>query len=134
MHPSRDYVRRILSSTRYFIAVAAVGMFLASVSLLVFGSIAVVRTTFDAIREGHVDDKVVKHLAVEYIGLADAYLLGTVLYIVALGLYELFIDPDLPMPGWLRIETLDDLKHRLIGVIIVLLGVSFVAVVVEWDG
>jgi uncharacterized membrane protein YqhA len=127
-------VRQVLASTRFFIAIAAVGMFLASVSLLVFGTIAVARTTIDAIREGHIDDKVVKHLSVEYISLADVYLLGTVLYIVALGLYELFVDPDLPMPDWLRIETLDDLKHRLIGVIIVLLGVSFVGFVVEWDG
>src|SRR2546430_666113 len=64
----------------------------------------------------------------------DLFLLGTVLYIVALGLYELFIDDRLPMPAWLLIQDLDDLKNKLIGVVIVLLGVTFLGKVVTWDG
>jgi uncharacterized membrane protein YqhA len=64
----------------------------------------------------------------------DLFLLGTVLYIVAIGLYELFVDPGLPMPGWLRITTLDDLKERLLGVVGVLLAVTFLGSAVTWDG
>jgi uncharacterized membrane protein YqhA len=130
----RRIIRGTLASSRYFIAIAVVGLFIASVTLHVFQTIAVVRVIIDTVLDGHVDDTVTKHLAVEFISAADVYLLGTVLYIVALGLYELFVDPELPMPQWLRIETLDDLKERLIGVIIVLLGVSFVGHVVEWTG
>ena len=64
----------------------------------------------------------------------DLFLLGTVLYIVAIGLYELFVDPGLPMPAWLRITTLDDLKERLLGVVGVLLAVTFLGSAVTWDG
>ena len=64
----------------------------------------------------------------------DLFLLGTVLYIVAVGLYELFVDPGLPMPPWLRIATLDDLKERLLGVVVVLLAVTFLGSAVTWDG
>ena len=57
-----------------------------------------------------------------------------VLYIVALGLYDLFIDDKLPMPSWLVIRDIDDLKEKLIGVVIVLLAVTFLSNVVTWNG
>jgi uncharacterized membrane protein YqhA len=37
------------------------------------------------------------------------------------------------MPQWLRIATLDDLKENLLGVVIVLLGVSFLGKVATWE-
>ena len=64
----------------------------------------------------------------------DFFLLGTVLYIIAMGLYELFIDDKLPMPKWLHIESLDNLKEKLVTVIIVMLAASFLGEVVEWTG
>jgi uncharacterized membrane protein YqhA len=57
-----------------------------------------------------------------------------VLYIVALGLYQLFIDHNLPLPRWLKVNDLTDLKRDLIGVVVVLLGVSFLGEVVNWEG
>lgn len=38
------------------------------------------------------------------------------------------------MPHWLVITDLDDLKGKLLGVIIVLLAVTFLGDVVTWDG
>jgi uncharacterized membrane protein YqhA len=75
-----------------------------------------------------------KHLAVDFLQLVDIFLLGTALYIIALGLYELFVDDSLPMPKWLVIATFEDLKEKLIGVIIVLLGVSYLGTAVTWTG
>jgi uncharacterized membrane protein YqhA len=60
--------------------------------------------------------------------------LGTVLYIVALGLYQLFIDQNLALPRWLKVNDLNDLKRDLIAVVVVLLGVSFLGEVVNWEG
>jgi uncharacterized membrane protein YqhA len=57
-----------------------------------------------------------------------------VLYVIAVGQYQLFVNPNLPTPGWLRIADLDDLKERLLGTIVVLLAVSFLGCVVTWDG
>jgi uncharacterized membrane protein YqhA len=75
-----------------------------------------------------------KELTVDFIELVDLFLLGTVLYLIALGLYELFIDDTLPTPKWLHVEDLDDLKRKLIAVIIVLLGVTFLGSAVSWKG
>ena len=53
---------------------------------------------------------------------------------IALGLYELFIDHQVPVPNWLEIRTLDDLKDKLIGVIIVVIGVGFLGQFTTWNG
>ena len=127
-------IRRVLASSRYFVATAVLGAFVASVVLIVSGVIAVAQIAWEAIRYPRVDLEEVKHLAVESIELIDIFLLGTVLYIVALGLYELFVDPELPMPSWLKIHDLDELKEKLVAVIIVLLGVTFLAAAVTWNG
>jgi uncharacterized membrane protein YqhA len=53
---------------------------------------------------------------------------------IALGLYELFINTDLKLPEWLQIRTFDDLKLKLVGVVIVVLAVLFLGQVVAWNG
>jgi uncharacterized membrane protein YqhA len=61
----------------------------------------------------------------------DAILLGTVLLVIGYGLYELFIDTNLEVPDWLEINTLDDLKAKLIGVVVAIIAVIFVGVLVD---
>lgn len=126
-------VRRILASSRYFIILAVLGAFLASVVVLVFGALLTVDIALDALLESRVNEEAAKHISLRTIEVIDLFLLGTVLYIISLGLYSLFIDPHLTMPGWLHIATLDDLKERLLGVVSVLLGVTFLGNVLEWE-
>ena len=47
------------------------------------------------------------------------------------GLYELFIDAEIEVPLWLRVRDLDDLKSKLIGVVVAILAVVFVGVFVD---
>ena len=58
----------------------------------------------------------------------------TVVLIIALGLYELFIDPELKLPEWLEIRHLDDLKSKLTKVVVVVLAVLFLGQTASWDG
>ena len=74
----------------------------------------------------------IKNISVILIQTIDIFLLATVLYIIALGLYELFIDDALDLPDWLEVVTLDDLKAKLLGVIAVILPVTFLGKLVEW--
>ncbi len=60
--------------------------------------------------------------------------LGVALYIIALGLYHLFIDTSLRLPRWLKIEDFDELKTILLSVVIVILAINFTGVVVDWNG
>ena len=75
-----------------------------------------------------------KQLILSCIEVVDLFLLATVFYITALGLYELFIDERIKVPDWLEIHTIDDLKTKLTSVIVVVLSVLFLSEVVRWNG
>ncbi len=127
-------LRRILASSRYMVVIAVIGAFLASITVLIYGGVTVLTIIFDVFSHWSFTVDGAKHLAVESIEIIDLFLLGTVLYIIALGLYELFIDESLSTPSWLIIHNLDDLKEILVRVIVVLLAVTFLAEVVTWNG
>lgn len=127
-------IKNALARSRYLILIAVAGSFLAATTLLAYGGIEVVVLIAQAITYGEVSQKGAKSLALAFIEMVDLFLLGTVFYIVALGLYELFIDDELPLPQWLEIHDLDGLKNKLVGVVIVVLAVLFLGQVVTWDG
>ena len=127
-------LRNILASSRYLLVIAVIGSFLTSITLLLYGGLSVGSIIIEMFVHRAFTSDEFKHLAVEDIELIDLFLLGAVLYIIALGLSELFIDDKLPTPRWLKISSLNDLKVILIGVVIVLLGVTFLGNVVNWDG
>jgi uncharacterized membrane protein YqhA len=130
-------LRNIFAASRFVIGLAVVGSFVGSAILLVIATITLFRIAWNEIVNFDPDNLGKTHidrLAVELIEITDIILLGTVLYIVALGLYQLFIDRDLTLPHWLKVNDLTDLKRDLIGVVVVLLGVSFLGEVVNWEG
>ena len=96
-------LRKILAGSRYLIVIAVVGSFLAAIGTLVYGGLTVVSVMFESFSHVIFTVDGAKHLELESIEIIDLFLLGTVLYIVALGLYQLFIDESLPTPKWLMI-------------------------------
>lgn len=125
---------KLLPRTRYLVILAVAGALLASVAVLVYGLVEAAAAVWHLAASGEVSREAAKGLALAMIELVDLLLLGTVFYIIALGLYELFIDDRLPLPHWLEIHDLDDLKAKLIGVVVPVLGVSFLGQVLSWDG
>jgi uncharacterized membrane protein YqhA len=123
--------RRILVGSRFFLLIAVVGSLIVSFITMLFGGIAAITSILEVIQARDLGAKGAKTLAVDALQVVDIFLVSTVLYIMALGLYELFVDPGLPVPGWLKIGTLDDLKERLVAVVVVMLGVTFLAYVVD---
>lgn len=125
---------RLLAKSRYLIIVAIAGSLLAAALVMIFGVYDIVRILFVIMREGVDDIDVTKKVAVGAVELIELFLLGTVLYVIALGLYQLFIRQDLQLPEWLEIATLDNLKERLLATVLVMLAVSFFGYAVTWDG
>ena len=124
----------LLGASRFMVILAVIGALLAATTLIVFGLLETVQLISQTIQNGEVSRKIAKSLALEFIEIIDLFLLGTVFYIVAIGLYELFISTDVKLPEWLTINNLDDLKNKLIAVVVVVLGVLFLGQVVAWDG
>ena len=61
----------------------------------------------------------------------DTLLLATVLLVIGYGLYELFVDSSVKLPDWLEIRSLDDLKNKLIGVVVAIIAVVFLGYLVD---
>ncbi len=68
------------------------------------------------------------------IKLIDLVLLATVLQVVAIGLYSMFIGRGLPVPEWLQASSIDGLKNLLASIVIVMLGVLFLEKVIISGG
>jgi uncharacterized membrane protein YqhA len=120
-------MRRLLGLTRYAVIVPALAAIVGALLLMAQGSIEMLQVAFDAITK----DSPLKETIVEVLTAVDAILLGTVLLVIGYGLYELFIDAEIDVPEWLRVENLDDLKSKLIGVVVAIIAVVFVGVFVD---
>ena len=62
----------------------------------------------------------------------ETTLIAVVLFICAIGLYHLFWK-DINVPAWLHAKSVDELKERLVGIIITVLGVLFLEHIIEWE-
>lgn len=109
-------MRRIIASSRYIILLAVICAIVAALALFVVARIESFQPVIRTIN-ANTDGKTVKLLAVSFIEIIDILLFGSVSYITALGLSELFIDEHLTSPAWLHLTQMDDLKAELIGVL-----------------
>ena len=116
------------------IVIAVIGSLISATTLLLDGSYKVVKYISELIQYGVIEGKGDKGVILAFIEVVDEYLLATVIYIISAGLYELFIDPNIKMPHWLEINNLDDLKKKLIDVVVVVMAVLFLGQLVTWDG
>jgi uncharacterized membrane protein YqhA len=64
----------------------------------------------------------------EIVKFLHTFLVGTVLYITAMGLYQLFIK-EIEFPKWLKIDSTEELETNLIGVTVVVLAVNFMGAI-----
>jgi uncharacterized membrane protein YqhA len=119
--------RHVPGYTRFVVGIPVLGLFASAVTVTIMAAIGTVKVIGHAIA----GDLAKTEAVLEFIEMADVFLLATVLYIMSLGLYELFIDDSIPLPAWLSIHSLDDLKNKLVGVIAVVLAVSFLGSVIK---
>jgi uncharacterized membrane protein YqhA len=86
----------------------------------------IVTAGIELARAGDLSQKAAKTMSLAVIEIIDLFLVGTVSYITAVGLYKLFISKEkIQLPMRLKIEGLKDLEDKIIGVVIAALAVSF---------
>ena len=122
---------KLLWNTRYIVLLAVIFSIIASVSLFIIGSYEIVHSL---IYENPIWSKDFKHnhsqILYKIISAVDLYLIGVVLMIFGFGIYELFISKiDIARRNKnitiLEIESLDELKNKIVKVIVMVLIVSF---------
>ena len=125
-----DRFGQALSLFRIFVIVPVIVLMLSALASFAYGSYVFINSV-----AGIVEDRHLVHGNLGFLLLlTDLFLVGATLMIAAFGLYELFIGRiggRLGVPGWLRMHDLNDLKARVISMIILVAAVSFVDAVIE---
>jgi uncharacterized membrane protein YqhA len=127
-------VKPLLNASRYLVLAAVLGALLGAAALFLYGLVDVVVVIARTIASGEVSTLGAKQLMLYFIEVFDLFLLGTVMLIMGLSLYELFMDSDLKLPARLEIRTFEDLKSNLVTVVIVVMAVTFLGQIVSWNG
>ena len=122
-----------LRTSRYLILVPILGLGLAAAIFFITGGISLIRLALDVgLAYFGLSQSDVPHdpgvLIFEVVEHVHIFLVGTVLYITAIGLYQLFIR-EIDFHGWLTIESTEDLESNLVGVTVVVLAVDFMGAV-----
>ena len=127
---------QVLGLSRILVVVPVIVLLLSSVASFAYGTDVFVRSVASIVE----NPRLTSHNLGFLLLLTDLFLVGATLMIAAFGLYELFISrvdtggPGMRLPGWLKMNDLNDLKARVISMIILVAAVTFVDVVVESKG
>ena len=125
-----------LSLSRVVVIVPVVVLLLSAMSSFAYGTDVFVRSVASVVD----DPELTSHNLGFLLLLTDLFLIGATLMIAAFGFYDLFIGrvgssgPGVRLPGWLRMYDLNDLKARVISMVILVAAVTFVDDVVESKG
>jgi uncharacterized membrane protein YqhA len=109
----------------------AIGL-LVAISLFLLGTIQAVESVWHAWQGVLSGDLGSTDLTVEFLEIVSVMLKAVVFYIVGVGLYSLFIAP-LNLTVSLGVETLVDLESKVVSVVVVILGVTFLEHFIQWQ-
>ena len=119
-------VVKLIGATRYLAIVPILGLAVAAAVMFAFGGIGLFLFVLRSITEATTGHEILPIF--ELLEFVHQFLIGTVLYITAMGLYQLFIQ-DVPLPMWMKTESSEDLENNLIGVTVVVLAIEFLGAV-----
>jgi uncharacterized membrane protein YqhA len=125
-------LERILAGSLRLAYIPIVVLLLAALGAFVYGTYIFVHS----VRQITDHPIPVGHQIGEFLLDVDLFLIGATLLISAVGFYELFVreikfGKETRIPAWLEMRDLNDLKGRIIAMIVLVLSVSFAEVVVD---
>lgn len=113
--------------SRYVVIVPALASIVGAFALMAVGTWEMIEAIVDLADLG----APLKESVLGVLTAVDALLLATVLLVIGYGLYELFVDSRVALPPWLQIDSLDDLKAKIIGVVVAIIAVLFLGELVN---
>jgi uncharacterized membrane protein YqhA len=122
--PRDSAVQRIVGASRFIAIPASLSLFAAAASLIAYASVTLIQSVFAFFQDAKFDEENAKTFMLDLMGYADLFLVAVVLFVMSIGLYQLFVG-RLKLPDSLVIDSLEELKDKVIGVIVVALGVLF---------
>ena len=125
-------MRKLLVASRFLLILPVIGSLLLMVGVVVMGLGVVLTQGWNLMQQGEFSPKGAKQLTLTVIESIDMFLVGAISYIVAVGLYKLFISQDEEqILKRVKIEKLADLENKIIGVVVVAMAVGFLGKATE---
>lgn len=119
-------LQKLLEYSRFLLVLPVIGSLLLTVSVVVTGLGTILVEEWHLVQQGELSARTAKQLTITVIQTIDMFLLGAISYIVAVGIYKLFISQqEGQLLKRIKIEKLADLENKIIGVTVVSLAVSF---------
>lgn len=119
-------LRKLLELSRYVLVLPVIGSLLLALSVVVMGLGSLLTEQKKLLESGEFSAKAAKQLTLLVIQSVDMFLVAAIAYIVAVGIYKLFISQDeIRLLKRVRIEKLADLENKIIGVVVVALAIGF---------
>ena len=120
-----------LKALRLVMVLGIAALLVASATLLLYGVVETIRHIVLLVAPGP-EAMTNRDIFLSSIKLIDLILLATIMQVVGIGLYSLFVNRNLPVPEWLRTTHVDELKQKLAGIVAIMLGVLFLEQVFSW--
>lgn len=123
---------------RYVVLPASIFILLVGGVLFLFVLSSGLKTVWSALliiaagEPSHEQSPVTMSLLVHFLEIISDMLKAVVFFIIAVGIYSIFITP-LSLARSLGIETFDDLEDRVIGVIVVVMSIEFLERFILWQ-
>lgn len=121
-----------IGRTRYIVLLAVAAVLLVAVSLFLLGTLQAIISVWHAWSRVLQGELGTTDLTVEFLEIVSVMLKAVVFYIIGVGLYSLFIAP-LNLTVSLGVETLSDLEGKVVSVVVVILGVTFLEHFIRWE-
>lgn len=119
-------LRKLLELSRYVLVLPVIGSLLLALSVVVMGLGSLLAEQRKLLESGEFSAKAAKQLTLLVIQSVDMFLVAAIAYIVAVGIYKLFISQEeIRLLKRVRIEKLADLENKIIGVVVVALAIGF---------
>ncbi len=103
-----------------------IGSLLLTLGCGIVGILMIAKRTIYLFQQNEFSPKVAKKVAIVTVETLDLFLIATMAYLTAYGLYKLFVaSREFEGPIRIKIPDLTTLKNKIVGVVIAALGVTF---------
>lgn len=130
---AQRHFENLLAWSRLLVLIPVIFLLIDAAGSFIYGSDILLRSLTGVIGE----PKQVGGRLGLFLIVMDSFLVGATLMIAAFGLYELFVLRSERsrnrywLPGWLRMNDLEDLKARVVSMLILVAAITFVDIAVE---
>lgn len=121
-----------IGHSRFIVLIAVAAVMLVAVSLFLLGAIQAFLSVWSAWKSVVAGELRSTELTLQFLEVVSVMLKAVVFYIIGVGLYSLFVAP-LNITVSLGVQTLADLESKVVSVVVVILGVTFLEHFVQWE-